>query len=1497
MPSTPPSINHSLITRFDPVTNIPVSWRPSFVISADVNSDGKQDLIVTSQEYQNSVSVLLGNGDGSFATAKIFFVGDNPFSVTSADVNSDGKLDLITANYYSSDLSILLGNGDGSFATTTNVALGEAATSVTSADINSDGKLDLVASNWSSNGISLLLGNGDGSFAAATNFATGSGSRSITCADVNNDGKLDLISANGYANDISVLLGNGDGNFGSAVNFVIGSYVQFITSADLNGDGNLDLVTASNTVSVLLGNGDGSFAPAFNIAVGASPYAVSVVDVNGDGKLDLIAANVLSNNVSVLLGHGDGSFATATNLSVGDAPVSVASADFNDDGRLDLVTANGTSMDVSVLLNDTPAFSTTTFTEQTPVTLAPTWVINDAEGNWNGGSLSVQITANFNAADIITLATNNPGGNGIWLDTTKGNLLMAGATQIGTADAAFVSNGIAWHLTFNANANNGLVQATAAALQFNNISDTPSLGNRTVMFTVTDSEGLSASDTQTITITPVNDAPTTSVVTLVSLIEDGGSYLITQTQLLANANDVDTPSLTATHLAIASGKGNLVDNSDGTWTYTPELNDDTSVSFSYTVTDGGLTATGSATMDITPVNDAPIISGISISTDFIEQTPVTLAPTLVINDAEGNWNGGSLSVQITANFNAADIITLATNNPGGNGIWLDTTKGNLLMAGATQIGTADAAFVSNGVAWHLTFNANANNGLVQATAAALQFNNTSDTPSLGNRSVMLTVTDSDGLSASDTQTITITPVNDAPTTSVVTLASILEDSGSYLITQTQLLANANDVDNPSLTATHLAIASGKGNLVNNSDGTWTYTPALNDDTTVSFSYTVTDGSLTAPGSATLDITPVNDAPMINGVPITTAGVYVGVAATLADFTVTDPDGANVNLNVTLTTFNGSINDLTDADSNTAGIQLTGTAGSINAALAAATFTASTDGAASIDISVSDGAATPATAIYKLMGQLSTAPALTGTAATLAAGTEDVAYTVTKSELLAGWTNVGNTPLNVTNLTADHGSVVDNGNGSYTITPMANFNGGMSLFYGVTDGTANVAATLDYTITPVNDLPTGTAIISGIPTPNHTLSASNTLTDADGRLEPIRYQWQANGSNISGANGSIYTLTYTDIGKTITVAASYTDGYGTIESVTSFSTTVVEMPALLLDTTNGNDIILGSNGVEDAVGYVSATKSVKVDLSKGTANGGGGIDKLNSIEDVAGSVFNDSLTGNGSNNTLDGLTGNDTLTGNGGNDILMGGEGNDKLFGGTDNDILDGGYGKDTLSGGDGNDTYYINDYDANGIKAADAIKESSSEKSGIDTVHSSIDYTLANNVEILLLDGASDINGTGNKSANTIIGNSSNNTLNGREGYDTLTGGDGSDIFKFDTGIAAKKVDGITLYTNVDTITDFASGTDSIALSAKIFTAYKAEFASASKTGAEVDFSHSFASGAELKTASSADIHLIYDTSNGSLYYDADGSGLKAAIQFATLVGLPELTAWDLHVV
>ena len=206
---------------------------------------------------------------------------------------------------------------------------------------------------------------------------------------------------------------------------------------------------------------------------------------------------------------------------------------------------------------------------------------------------------------------------------------------------------------------------------------------------------------------------------MTAIAEDSGARLITQTELLANANDIEGDALTVTGLTVNTGNGAITDNGNGTWNYTPGADDDTDVSFNYTITDGADTVAGTATLDITPVNDAP-------------------------------------------------------------------------------------------------------------------------------------------------------------TTTPVTLTAITEDSGVRVITEAELLANANDIEGDAITATGLTINTGNGTLNDNGDGTWNYTPATNDDTDVSFNYTITDGADNVAGSATLDITPVNDAPTTTPVALTVIAEDSGV---------------------------------------------------------------------------------------------------------------------------------------------------------------------------------------------------------------------------------------------------------------------------------------------------------------------------------------------------------------------------------------------------------------------------------------------------------------------------------------------------------------------------------------------------------------------------------------------------------------------------------------------
>jgi len=348
---------------------------PGGVVVADFNGDGKPDLAFVNVNQPDSncysygglgtISILLGNGDGSFTnTSTLCFPNEmGNLAVPQlmvGDFNGDGKADLvglyrILDSAEEMSVAVFYGNGDGTF----NCCSGpggfyDGIGKMIGADFNGDGYLDLAFSavdDLSGEGLSYLFFGP--SFTLGGGCCFGQIFSSVATGDFNNDGILDwaLVGESG----VVILLGNGDGSFTPAASqpSVTLADAASVISADFDGDGILDLAIAdagSTAMTILKGNGDGTFTQ----VSGEPPLShfansVAAYDFNGDGKLDLVFSSA-PNTISIYLGNGDGTFQAGLIQSMDYAPYGVAVGDFNGDGRLDLAVANADNNTVSILL-------------------------------------------------------------------------------------------------------------------------------------------------------------------------------------------------------------------------------------------------------------------------------------------------------------------------------------------------------------------------------------------------------------------------------------------------------------------------------------------------------------------------------------------------------------------------------------------------------------------------------------------------------------------------------------------------------------------------------------------------------------------------------------------------------------------------------------------------------------------------------------------------------------------------------------------------------------------------------------------------------------------------------------------------------------------------------------------------------------------------------------------------------------------------------------------
>jgi hypothetical protein len=341
---------------------------PSGIAAADLNRDGHADLVVSNSGIVsgnrgangNTIAVLLGKGDGTFADPTFIPMPHTPEGIAVADFNHDGNGDVVVVLNATDQMAELLGNGDGTFQPARLFAIFPQSTpepgtsfgpvDVALADFDGDGNTDVAIANALTSTIGVLSSDGAGGFRTPHNLEVGRTPIAVLTGDYNRDGKPDFLSANSDGNSISVVLGTGSG-FLQAPAFLAGPQPISMVTADFNHDGNPDVAVAGgfgnnpkNLISVLLGKAGGLGSPAI-ITTSANIANMVVADVNHDGNLDLIATNFGTPGSDVgglteLLGRGDGTFQPPVNIPAGGNPIVLAVADFNGDGKLDVVVSN-----------------------------------------------------------------------------------------------------------------------------------------------------------------------------------------------------------------------------------------------------------------------------------------------------------------------------------------------------------------------------------------------------------------------------------------------------------------------------------------------------------------------------------------------------------------------------------------------------------------------------------------------------------------------------------------------------------------------------------------------------------------------------------------------------------------------------------------------------------------------------------------------------------------------------------------------------------------------------------------------------------------------------------------------------------------------------------------------------------------------------------------------------------------------------------------------------
>ena len=1148
-------VNDAPVAADDSITtpeDTPLTFTTSSLLANDVDVDGDTLSIVSFTQPTNGT--VVDNLDGTYTfTPNANYNGADSFTYTITDGTVTD-----TATVTIDVTPVKDPDAVDDYATTaedTPITLTEAV--LTANDIDEEGNpLDVIAvSMVSGPGTATLNATGDVTYTPPADF-NGTVELSYTIQD--DEGRQDTASifitvapANDAptANDDTAQMNEDailvipEGNLLANDTDPDGDALSVIAVSVVSGGGNAVVDAGGNVI----------YTPAANYN---GPAVLEYTITDGNGGTDTALINITINPINDAPIANDDTAATLEDTPITLDKASIISNDSDVDGdpltitSINLITGNGTAV-----LN---ADESVTFTPDAnfngPVEIE--YTISDGNGGTDTAVIRIQVKPDNDGPVANDDTATTPEDTPILL--TNASILANDTDPEGdtlTITDVIVTSG------------GGTATLTAAGIQY-----TPAAnynGPVVLEYTITDGTDTTSAFIN-IEVTPVNDAPVAADDSITT--PEDTALTFTVDSLLANDSDVDGDTLSIVSFTQPTN-GTVVDNLDGTYTFTPNANYNGTDSFTYTITDGTTTDTATVTIDVTPVKDPDAVDDYATTA---EDTPITLTETLLTSN-DIDEEGGVLEIIAvsmksgpgTATLNATGDVTYTppadfsgtvelsytirddegredtasifiTVSPANDApIANDDTasmnedailvipEGNLLANDTDPDGDAlnviAVSVVSGG-----------GNAVVDAGGNVIY------TPAANyNGAAVLEYTIADGNGGTDTALINITihPINDAPIANDDTAAT-LEDT-PITLDKASIISNDSDVDGDPLTITGINLITGNGTAVLNADQSVTFTPAADFNGPVEIEYTISDGNGgTDTAVIRIQVKPDNDGPTANDDVATTpedTPVLITNAVILANDT--DPEGDTLTITNVIVTSGGGTATLT--------------AGGV-----LYTPAADYNGPVLLEYTVTDGTDVTSAFINVTVTPVNDAPVAGDDNITTP---EDTPLTFTTSSLLANDVDVDGDTLSIVSFTQPtNGTIVDNLDGTYTFTPNANYNGTDSFTYTITDGTVTDTATVSINVTPVKD----PDAVDDYATTNEdtpitlteALLTSNDIDEEGGALDIIAVSMQSGpGTATLNAAGDVTYTPPADFSGTVELSYTIQDSEGGQDTATIFIT--------------------------------------------------------------------------------------------------------------------------------------------------------------------------------------------------------------------------------------------------------------------------------------------------------------------------------------------------------